>query len=227
MAFTGFTQETLTFLAGLVHNNEKAWFEAHKEDYQRHVVEPALALITDLDPVVRSISPHYRGVAKKAGGSLMRIYRDVRFGRDKTPYKTNIGIQFRHDGGADVHGPGYYVHFELGSAFVGAGSWRPEPADLLRMRRSLADRPQAYLDAVAAARAVGLAPAGESAVRVPAGFQADHPQIVELKRKDYLLSMDLDPSLYLGPRLVDVLAEKFRASAAYMAWLCRALDVPF
>ena len=227
MSFPGFTVDTMNFLAGLVHNNEKTWFEAHKADYQRYIVEPALVLIGDLDPVVRALSPHYRGIAKKQGGSLMRIYRDVRFGRDKTPYKTNIGIQFRHDGGADVHGPGYYVHFELGECFVGAGAWHPEPTDLLKIRRLLADKPGEYLDALAQARGQSMVPAGDSAVRVPQGFSADHAQAAEIKRKDFLVSADLDPDVFLGPGLVDLLATRFQASAAYMAWLCRALDIPF
>ena len=87
-------------------NNERDWFEAHRADYERFVLEPALALISEMDEIVRLISPHYRGVAKKVGGSLMRIYRDTRFGHDKTPYKTNIGIQFRHENAKDVHAPG-------------------------------------------------------------------------------------------------------------------------
>jgi len=227
MSFAGFTPDTFSFLAGLVHNNEKSWFEAHREDYQKFVVEPALALIADLDEVVRGISPHYRGVAKKAGGSLMRIHRDVRFGHDKTPYKTNIGIQFRHVRAQDVHAPGYYVHLDLQECFVGAGCWRPEPADLRSMRQSLAARPQVYLDAVARARHSALVPAGDSAVRVPAGFDPDHPALAEIKRKDYLVSADLDPQTFLGPGLVDLLAVKFRDGAPYMSWLCHSLGIEF
>jgi len=227
MSFTGFTPETFQFLAGLVHHNDRTWFEAHKADYERHVVTPALALITDLDEVVRSLSPHYRGVPKKLGGSLMRIHRDVRFGRDKTPYKTNIGIQLRHLRAADVHAPGWYVHLDLGESFVGAGCWHPDAADLKAIRQSLAAHPDRYLEAVASAGRAGLKPAGDSAVRVPAGIDPAHPALTELKRKDFLVSADLAPDLFLGPGLVEVLADRFRAGSSYMAWLCRCLSIEY
>lgn len=227
MAFTGFTPATFQFFAGLVHNNERAWFEAHREDYARHVVEPALALIADLDPIVQTISPHYRGVAKKQGGSLMRIFRDTRFSRDKTPYKTNIGIQLRHEAAADVHAPGFYLHLDLQECFLGSGTWHPEPADLLKIRQRVALRPEEYRQALADSAAAGLKPAGDSLAKVPRGFAADHPLASELKRKDFLVSADLDPELFLGPGLVPVLEERFRASAAYMKFLCAALDAPF
>lgn len=227
LSFRGFYPDTFGFLAGLVHNNEKAWFEAHKDDYRRLVVEPALAFITEMDAVVRSVSPHYRGVAKKAGGSLMRIYRDVRFGHDKTPYKTNVGIQFRHLRAADVHAPGWYVHLSLEECFVGAGTWRPEPGDLMSIRRLLAAQPGAYCEAVSAASRRGLIPAGDSAVRTPRGFDPDHPAVSEIKRKDFLVSAPLAPELFFGPGLVSELKTSFEASSAYMAWLCQALDIEF
>jgi uncharacterized protein (TIGR02453 family) len=227
VAFEGFRPETFTFLAGLTMNNERAWFEAHRNEYERFVVEPALALITALDPVVRSISPRYRGVAKKIGGALMRIYRDTRFSNDKTPYKTNIGIQFRHEAAKDVHAPGWYVHADLSECFAGAGTWHPEPADLVRIRRSLTDRPEVYTRAVAEAGRAGLTPAGETLQRSPKGFDPGHALAAEVRRKDYFVSTPLDPLLYLGPGLVDALASRFRATAAYMALLCEALGAPF
>jgi uncharacterized protein (TIGR02453 family) len=227
MAFKGFTNDTFSFLSGLTLNNDREWFAAHKDDYERLVVAPALALITAMDPIVRSISPHYRGVAKKLGGSLMRVYRDTRFGRDKTPYKTNIGIQFRHENAKDVHAPGWYFHVDLQECFAAVGTWRPEPADLLAIRREVEAHPAAWTAAVAAGAKAGLAPAGESLTRVPKGFDAAHPLADELRRKDFLLSAPLAPEVLLGPGLVDLLAERFRASAPYMAALCHALGAPF
>jgi len=227
-AFQGFQPETWAFLSGLVMNNDRAWFEAHRSDYQRHIVEPALALITALDGVVHEISPYYRGVAKKVGGSLMRVYRDTRFSRDKTPYKTNIGIQFRHEAAKDVHAPGWYVHLDLQECFVGAGTWHPEPADLLRIRRSIALRPEAYARALNLAQeTAGLVPAGDSLQMSPKGFDPAHPLAAEIRRRDFLVSSGLAPELFLGPGLVPALEEKFEASAAYMKFLCQALDAPF
>ncbi len=227
MAFTGFSQKTYEFLAGLIHNNERPWFEAHKADYETHVVAPAMALIADLDEVVRAISPHYRGVPKKIGGSLMRIYRDTRFSRDKTPYKTNVGIQLRHEAAGDVHAPGYYIHLSLEETFVGVGTWHPEPDDLKAIRQRIAGKSREYSEALQAAAAQDMKPVGESVKRMPADFDAAHPLADEIKRKDFLLSTDLSPDLYLEPGLVGVLKAKFEAATPYMRFLCAALNAPF
>ncbi len=77
----------------------------------------------------------------------MRVFRDTRFGRDKTPYKTNVGIQFRHSQGKDVHAPGYYVHIEPGRHFIGAGMWRPDPVSLAGIRDAIVERTAAWKSA--------------------------------------------------------------------------------
>ena len=91
-----FSQNTFRFLDELAANNNRAWFEANKKNYELLVREPALDFIEEMAPVLASFAPSFRAEPRKAGGSLMRVYRDTRFSRDKTPYKTNIGIQFRH-----------------------------------------------------------------------------------------------------------------------------------
>jgi uncharacterized protein (TIGR02453 family) len=227
MAFTGFSRKTYEFLAGLIHNNERPWFEAHKADYETHVVAPAMALITELDEVVRGISKHYRGIPKKIGGSLMRIYRDTRFSRDKTPYKTNVGIQLRHEAAGDVHAPGYYIHLSLEETFVGVGTWHPEPDDLKAIRQRIAAKSREYSEALASAAAQDMKPVGESVKRMPTDFDAAHPLADEIKRKDFLVSTDLSPELYLEPGLVGVLKTKFEAATPYMKFLCAALNAPF
>lgn len=225
--FTGFPLGTFDFLTGLALNNDREWFEAHRPDYDKLVVAPALQLIEALDPVVSSLSPQYRGVAKRVGGSLMRVYRDTRFSRDKTPYKTNIGIQLRHAGAKDVHAPGWYIHLDPQECFVGAGAWHPDAPTLMQIRKALVARPEAYTQGLAAAAQVGLVPVGESLVRIPAGFAPDHPLADEIRRKDFLLSSPLPSSLFHEPRLVEVLGEKFRGSSQAMAFLCSALGAPF
>jgi len=226
--FQGFDRDTFSFLAGLTMNNNREWFEAHRADYDRFVLEPAMALITEMDPIVRSISPHYRGVAKKIGGSLMRIYRDTRFGRDKTPYKTNIGIQFRHELAKDVHAPGWYVHLDLQECFIGAGTWHPEPTDLLKIRQSHADHPEVWSRALSEVMAeTGMKASGESLQKSPKYFDPEHPMADEIRRKDFLLSENLSPDLFLSHALVKDLTIRFRASASYMAALCSAIGVQF
>ena len=131
---TGFTPATIRFLTELRNNNNRDWFNANKHRYENDVVAPSLNFITVMDARLKKISPHFRAIPKKTGGSLMRVYRDTRFAKDKTPYKTNIGIQFRHELGKDVHAPGFYVHVEPNQVFLGVGIWRPDPKALGKIR---------------------------------------------------------------------------------------------
>jgi uncharacterized protein (TIGR02453 family) len=91
-----------------------------------------------------SISAHFLAQSRKVGGSLMRVYRDTRFSRDKTPYKTNIGIQFRHELGKDVHAPGYYLHIAPNECFAAIGLWHPESSALFKIRQAIADKSEAW-----------------------------------------------------------------------------------
>ena len=110
MSFAGFPKDTLRFLADLSKNNDRDWFADNKDRYESAFVEPSLEFIAAMEKPLKKISPFLVAAPKKQSGSLMRIYRDVRFSKNKNPYKTNIGIQFRHEAGKDVHAPGLYVH---------------------------------------------------------------------------------------------------------------------
>src|SRR5919112_754543 len=114
-----FGPELFGFLAELRAHNDRDWFAANKERYEGDVLEPALAFIEDFEPHLRAISPHLRADARRVGGSLFRIYRDTRFSKDKTPYKTTAGIYFRHEQGKDVQAPGFYLHLAPGEVFAG------------------------------------------------------------------------------------------------------------
>ncbi|MCA9520487.1 MAG: TIGR02453 family protein, partial [Myxococcales bacterium] len=114
-----FGDETLDFLEELSLNNNRDWFTAHKPRYESFVRDPALAFVRAMAPRLERLAPSLIADDRKMGGSLMRIYRDTRFSKDKTPYKTNIGIHFRHKSAKDVHAPGLYVHVGLDGHFVG------------------------------------------------------------------------------------------------------------
>ena len=101
-----FGPELFSFLEDLAANNDREWFAANKRRYEEHLLEPALAFIEDFAPRLEQISPHFRADPRPNGGSLFRIYRDTRFSKDKTPYKTNVGIHFRHERAKDAHAPG-------------------------------------------------------------------------------------------------------------------------
>ena len=113
--YATFTPATVKFLAELSDNNNRDWFNENKTRYEEEVLDVALRFIQSMQDPLADFAPHFTAIPKRMGGSLMRVYRDTRFSKDKTPYKTNIGIQFRHVLGKDVHAPGFYVHIEPGS----------------------------------------------------------------------------------------------------------------
>lgn len=228
MANQYFTQETMAFLHKLAKNNNRAWFGQHKDSYEAHVREPALAFITDIADELAVLSPHFRVQAKKVGGSLMRVHRDIRFARDKTPYKTNIGIQFRHERGKDVHAPGFYVHIAPAECFVGAGIWRPDARVLTRLRETLVehgDRWRAIRQEKGFAHQYDLS--GESLQRPPRGYAGDHPLIEDLKRKDFIAIARLEQNQVLSPRFRDLVMRRFRTADAFMRFLCTALELQY
>ena len=120
MAIAFITPELFRFLGELRAHNERTWFEANKARYLSRVRDPVLAFIAEVAPKLSAISPHVVADPRPSGGSLLRIYRDTRFSRDKTPYKTNVGLRFPHGAGKDIHGPGYYLHLAPDEVFMGA-----------------------------------------------------------------------------------------------------------
>lgn len=226
--FECFSTSLFTFLAELTVNNNRDWFNNHKARYEREVREPALDFIRAMGPRIGDISPHFTADARKTGGSLMRVYRDTRFAKDKTPYKTNVGIQFRHRVGKDVHAPGFYVHLSLDDIFLGVGMWRPEGTALAAIRTKIdeeQDRWQQILDAPAFR--AHLRQSGDSLKRPPRGYAKDHPLISALKRKDHIVVGDLTPEEVAHPGLLDLVATRFAAGADFTRFLCEAVEIPF
>ncbi len=226
--YRGFPEQTLDFLLALARNNDRDWFNANKARYEAVVRAPALAFIEQMSPRLRSISEQFNATSKKSGGSLMRVYRDTRFSKDKTPYKTNIGIQFRHRLGKDVHAPGFYLHIEPENCFLGAGIWHPEPRTLAAIRDFIADNPAAWQAALAHKpfkRSFQLA--GDVLSRPPRGFSAEHPLIEDLKRKDFIALKPFEPERILSPRFPDFAARSFADAAPLVRYLCAAVEVTF
>jgi uncharacterized protein (TIGR02453 family) len=203
-AFDGFRREAIQFLADLAENNERAWFQPRKADYERLLKEPLEALCVALDEAFRS-----RGIPLSAdpARSPFRIYRDVRFSKDKSPYKTNIGASFPYTDG--LAAAGGYFHFSPGEIFVGGGMWHPEPARLAAWR-AIVDR-GAGLEAledpgfVATFGEVG----GDRLSRVPQGYPKDHPRAELLKLKDVTFGHRLSDDEAFSANLPDRLADDF------------------
>jgi uncharacterized protein (TIGR02453 family) len=223
-----FTKATFKFLDELAANNSRAWFEENKSRYEALVREPALDFIEAMEAPLKTFAPHFRAEPRKMGGSLMRVFRDTRFSRDKTPYKTNIGIQFRHALGKDVHAPGFYVHIANDECFLGVGSWHPESDALGKIRDLIAEKPEKWFAARNDKKfAAQWELWGDSLTRPPRGFNADHPAIEDLKRKDFIALAPLSIAEVTGAGLVKLAGKRFATGAPLMAFLCAALEVPY
>lgn len=224
----GFSTDLFTFLGELSVHNEKDWFNANKSRYENTVREPALEFVRAMKPRLEEISPHYVASDKKVGGSLMRVYRDTRFSKDKRPYKTNVGIHFRHAAGKDVHAPGFYVHIALEECFVGVGLWHPDGPSLKAIRERMIEDPNAWTS-VTGARTFRkrFHLAGDALKRPPRGFPKEHGLIEDLKRKDHICVADLETDDLIGDDVVDVVADLFDAAAPYAKYLTEAIGQPF
>jgi uncharacterized protein (TIGR02453 family) len=223
-----FTKDLFTFLVDLRKNNNREWFKANKPRYEQHVQEPALEFVSDFAPLLDEISPHFRADPRPVGGSLFRIYRDVRFSKDKSPYKTVIGIRFRHELGKDAHVPVFYLHLEPGGSFAGAGIWHPDSATLGKIRAAIAAYPEDWLSATREPPfAAVLELGGDSLKRAPAGTDPDHPLIEDLKRKDFVCYAMLDEKTVTGRGFLDEYARICQSSTPFVEFLCRAVDAPF
>lgn len=228
MATGHFTVALFRFLGDLAANNDREWFNAQRDRYIETVQEPALEFITDFASRLRTISPHFTADARVVGGSLFRIQRDTRFSKDKTPYKLNTGVQFRHEAGKDAHAPGFYLHLQPGECYAGVGLWRPETAVANDIRRRISDDPAAWSKAAHGKRFTDTwTLAGESLVRPPKGFDPDHALIDDLKRKDFIGSTRLTQKQITSDGFIDEYAGMLRASAPFMRFLCEAVGVPF
>lgn len=223
-----FTPATFAFLRDLAANNNREWFQANKGRYEQEVREPALQFIRDFAPHLAKISPYFRADASKSGGSMFRIHRDIRFSVDKSPYKTHTGIQFRHERGKDAHAPGFYLHLQPRQVFVGVGSWHPASEALAMIRGRIVEDPERWKKAVtnrSFARRFELA--GEALKRAPRGFDADHPLIGDVMRKDFIGVARLTQKDVTSPGFVEEFAELCRAGGSLVEFLCRAVGVEY
>jgi uncharacterized protein (TIGR02453 family) len=171
------------FLAELEAHNERAWFQEHKEHYEVEAKAPMLRFIAALGEPLHSISKQFEADPRPMGGSMFRIFRDTRFSKDKTPYKTHVAAQFRHRSSHEgVHGPGFYLHLEAGRAFAGGGLWHPEPDSLRKVREGIIGKSKAWKTL----RESGIEIEGDALQRVPQGFDPAHPFAEDLKAQGLL-----------------------------------------
>jgi len=218
--------ELFKFLSELKENNNRDWFQSNKDRYENDVKDPLLSFIAAFAERAPEISTNIMVIPRVQGGSLFRIYRDVRFSKDKTPYKTGAGMHFRHKRGKDVHAPGYYLHLEPGEVFAGCGIWKPNTETVNKIRRKIAEHPDMWLEILEDKKfKKTFTLGGDSLKRPPRGFDPDHPLIEDLKRKDYLASIVLNEKIVGEPDFLDYYVELCKTAAPFMEFLTRAVGL--
>ena len=216
--FAGFPPEAVTFFRGLAKNNKREWYQPRKPIFDEKVKASMVELITAMTREMMKFAPDYVTEPDKA---IYRIYRDTRFSKDKTPYKTHIAASFSRRG-MEKHGAaGYYFSVSHQEIEVGGGIYMPPPEALLSVRHHVADH-HAEFRALTANRSVRRLfgeMQGEQLSRVPKGFLPDHPAADLLRFKQYLLFTVLDPALVTTPKLYSELIARFRAMTPFLEFL--------
>jgi uncharacterized protein (TIGR02453 family) len=216
------------FLKELKAHNERPWFHANKERYETLVRNPLLDFIGDVGPSLRRISPRIVADNSPMGGSMFRIYRDTRFSKDKTPYKTHAAAHFPTTRNKDVHTPGYYLHLQPGEVFAGGGIWRPEAPVLGQIRDSIAHHPSKWKAVMADKKFKKLCQIdGEKLIRPPKGYDPNHELIETLKYKDFTFYTQFDEKQAGSPHFLEEFVESCVAASPMMRFLSEALNLPW
>jgi uncharacterized protein (TIGR02453 family) len=222
-----FSPGLFEFLRDLREHNDRDWFKANKARYEESVLEPALEFVADFAPLLAELSPHFVADPRPVGGSLFRIYRDTRFSKDKTPYKTHTGISFRHEHAKDIHAPVYYLHLDPAEVFAGAGIWHPDTTTLARIRDAIVHDPDRWTEVRDAVVGAGFRLGGDMLKRAPTGYDAEHPLVDDLKRKDFIASVEIPQRSVTAPGFAEELAATWRPATPLMRFLCDATGAPF
>ena len=227
-----FTAASLRFLGGLARNNRRDWFEAHRGDYEAAILAPMRELVEEMDVRLARLAPEIVGDPRR---SVFRVYRDIRFSKDKSPYKTHAACWFFHRDashrvGQESHGggAGFYFHVQPGRSMNGGGIWMPPREALGTLRDAIADRPAAFektLLAEKVRRRFGGLDEDAVLARVPRGYAPDHPAGRWLRYKSFTLGRPLTDAQVTGRRLADLLAEDFALMLPLVRWINGALGL--
>ena len=217
-----FTAGTLSFLRRLKRNNRREWFNAHRDEYERDVREPMIAVIERLAVDFRSFAPDLVASPKR---SLYRIYRDIRFSEDKKPYKTHVAAVFPSRDLPKHEGAGMYLHVAPDGVWVGGGLWAPQTPQLQIIREHVAAnhrRLRAIVMAPAFRKVVGELE-GERLQRVPRGFPHAHEAAEYLKYRQFLAGAEFPAAFATSPRFYRGVLGVFRSIAPLVRFLNQAL----
>jgi uncharacterized protein (TIGR02453 family) len=214
-------KETVDFLKKLDKNNNRDWFNANKDAFIKGN-DNIIAVTGELIDRVAKFDPEVAGIEPKS--CVFRIYRDVRFSKDKSPYKTNLGA-FIAPGGRKTMSPGYYFHVQPGMFFAAAGKHMPDASELLKIRNAIAAKTGEFMKIVGAKKfkdRFGNLD-GDRLSKPPKGFAGDHPAIEFLKLKSYTVSEEFSDGDALGPDYPKKLAESFKVAYPLVTFLREVL----
>jgi uncharacterized protein (TIGR02453 family) len=224
-----FTPAALKFLRGLAKNNNKQWFEEHRAAYESELREPMRDLIGEMDAKLTAFAPEIGGDPKR---SMFRINRDIRFSKDKSPYKTHAACWFHHRRAtshvgteADAGSAGFYFHLEPGRSMVGAGLWMPPRPQLNKLRDAIADDPDGFERVVRGLKKFGGLDGEAVLTRMPRGFSEDHPAAKWLRYQSFTSGRLLEDAQVTSQKLPAVLARDFESMLPLVRFLNRAIGL--
>jgi len=218
--FQGFPPEALTFLTNLKKHNNRPWFQAHKDIYEKSVKDPMIQLILSIAEAFRRFAPE---MVADPRSSLYRIYRDTRFSRDKSPYKTHAAAVFPVRGLPKNSGPGLYFHISPQELLIGGGIYMPEPHLLRAVREQIAATPQEFLAILKARpfRKLFGELEGERLKSMPKGFSADSVAAEYIRYKQFLFGKVFSPRLAASRRLLPCILDCFQTGIPLIRFLAR------
>ncbi len=213
-----FSSDTLKFLRALKRNNDREWFKARKEEYERCVREPMIAVIETLAKDLPRVAPE---IVASPKASLYRIYRDTRFSEDKSPLKTNAAAVFPWRGLAKHEGAGLYFEVAPGWTWAGGGMYAPHPPQLLKVREHIAGTWPAIRRIASSRTFTGTVEklSGDRLTRVPRGFPADHPAAEYLKYRQFLAGREFPPEFATSRDFYPTLFATFKAIVPLIRFL--------
>ena len=224
-----FTVELIDFLRDLQANNNKAWFVVNKDRYEHYARDEMVKALIELQAELSVFAPQIEIIPKIMGGSIHRIHRDLRFSKDKTPYKTHLSAHLKHRQREKSRGLGFYIHIEPGGSIVAGGIWHLQPKDALTVRNRIVERPDRWAAATKSAdflKRYGEV-SGEQLKRVPKEFDSNHKFAADLRRKGFGGLAYLSDDQILEPDCIPLLLDYFKFTGPLMQFLAEAFDLPW